>query len=221
LSGPGEGGRGAACPLCGADDAALYLEEREQTYWRCGRCVLIFLSPVAWLDAPAEKARYDLHRNDPADRGYRDFLSRLMDPLLARVAPGSEGLDFGSGPGPALSVMLAERGRPTACYDPFYARDESVWARTYDFITATEVFEHLRHPAEEIDRLFSALRPGGWLAVMTSPPPPIEKFRNWHYKRDATHVCFYSRETFEYIARRWDAMPEYFDHGVVLLGKRG
>ena len=70
---------------------------------------------------------------------------------------------------PALAAMLRERGLTVALYDPFYAPDESVWSRAYDFITATEVLEHLHEPARELDRLFAALRPGGWLGVMTKP----------------------------------------------------
>ena len=34
-----------------------------------------------------EKAQYDLHENDPYDLGYRKFLSRLTDPLLAKLPP--------------------------------------------------------------------------------------------------------------------------------------
>jgi hypothetical protein len=27
-----------------------------------------------------------------------------------------------------------------------------------------------------------------------------QRFAHWHYKNDLTHVCFYSAETFDYIA---------------------
>jgi SAM-dependent methyltransferase len=205
------------CPLCAEGAPVLYHQGRARTYWRCGRCALVFVPPAAWPDAAAEKARYDRHRNDPADEGYRRFLSRLAGPILARVAPGAEGLDFGCGPGPALAAMLEARGLTVALYDPFYAPDASALARTYDFVTATEVLEHLHRPAETLDRLFGLLRPGGWLGVMTQPVRPPEAFDAWHYARDPTHVCFYSRETFAYVGVRWRVEPEFVEEDVVLF----
>ena len=57
------------------------------------------------------------------DAGYRRFLSKLADPLMARLAPGARGLDYGCGPGPALAAMLREAGHEVALYDPFFAPD--------------------------------------------------------------------------------------------------
>ena len=177
----------------------------------------MFVPPAAWPDAAAEKARYDQHRNDPADPAYRRFLGRLAGPLVARVAPGAEGLDFGCGPGPALAAMLGEHGLKVALYDPFYAPDRSALGRTYDFVTATEVLEHLHRPAETLDLLFGLLKPGGWLGVMTKPVRPPEALDAWRYARDPTHVCFYSGETFAYIGAHWRAEPVSIEDDVVLL----
>jgi len=176
--------------------------------------------PHERLSRSEEKARYDLHRNDPYDTGYRSFLSSLVEPLLERVPAGSEGLDFGCGPGPALPVMLHEQGFSMTVYDPFYAPDESVWLRTYDFITATEVLEHLCRPAEELDRLWGVLRPGGWLGIMTKLLPDHESFHNWNYISDSTHVCFFCLATFEYIAVHWNVSLELPGSDVVLFQKR-
>ena len=88
-------------------------------------------------------------------------LARLSEPLLERVSSGTVGLDFGSGPGPTLAVMLEEAGLKVRLFDPFYAPDETVWTERYAFIAASEVLEHLRDPAGELDRLFGVLNPGG------------------------------------------------------------
>lgn len=213
----GPGTQPSTCPLCRAAGPDFYYRDRARSYWRCARCALVFVPPAERVDRAAEKARYDTHRNDPDDPGYRRFLSRLAEPLLARVPAGAEGLDFGCGPGPALAAMLRERGLTVALYDPFYAPDESVWSRAYDFITATEVLEHLHDPARELDRLFGALKPGGWLGVMTRPIREPAALDNWHYIRDLTHVCFYARETFQYIGRRWGAAVDVIDEDVVLM----
>jgi hypothetical protein len=210
---------GLNCPLCNGSEPSFYARDKRRGYWQCAGCRLVFVAERHRLDPSAEKARYDLHRNDPGDPRYVAFLSRLMNPMLERLPEGSRGLDFGSGPGPALAAMLNERGRPTACYDPYYATDEDVWARTYDFITASEVIEHLHHPARELDRLFGVLRRDGWLGIMTRLLPQLEDFMTWHYRRDDTHVCFYSRETFDYIADRWRAALTPVEPDVVLLQK--
>ncbi len=138
---------------------------------------------------------------------------------MERVPAGAEGLDFGCGPGPVLATLLTAEGRRTVCYDPYYAPDEQVFSRTYDFITASEVLEHLHHPRFELDRLFRALRPGGWLGVMTQAPPEGDGFERWPYLRDRTHVAFYSRATFEFVAAHWAATPVFLAGGVTLLHK--
>ena len=84
-------------------------------------------------------------------RGYRAFLNRLAKPLKERLSPNSLGLDFGAGPGPTLSLMLQEAGHEMSIYDPFFSKNPSAMNQVYDFITATEVVEHLHHPGRELD----------------------------------------------------------------------
>lgn len=153
-----------------------------------------------WLGEREEKATYDLHDNDPQDEGYRGFLSKLTNPLLERLAPGARGLDFGCGPGPALAVMLREAGMDMTVYDPFFHPDKSVLEQQYDFVTCTEVVEHLHRPAEVFRQLDGLLVPGGWLGVMTCFQTDDERFANWHYRRDPTHIVFYRRATMDWLA---------------------
>ncbi len=196
------------CPLCQKGETALFLREPARDFYACKTCGLIFVPPQFFLDPAGEKKRYDLHQNSSADKGYRDFLNRLRQPMCARVPKGSQGLDFGSGPGPTLSVMFREAGYAMDVFDLYYAADDDMLLRQYDFITATEVVEHLREPAVELDRLWDALRPGGWLGIMTGLAPAAEAFAAWHYKNDPTHILFFSRRTFEWLARRWRAVLE-------------
>lgn len=150
-----------------------------------------------------ERRHYDLHENDPADMGYRRFLSRLFVPMNERLPTGSEGLDFGSGPGPTLSVMFTKAGHQVRIYDPFYSPDETVFESRYDFITASEVVEHLHSPGQELKRLWSLLRPGGRLGIMTKRVRDRAAFRTWHYRQDPTHVSFFSLDTFAWLAEQW------------------
>jgi SAM-dependent methyltransferase len=188
------------CPLCDEAATAPFAFAGGRDFLRCPRCLLTFVSRRHHLDAAAERARYDTHRNDPADAGYRKFLSRLVDPLADALEPGVEGLDFGSGPGPTLSVMMRERGFPCEDYDPFYAPDEAVLARAYDFVACTEVIEHFFRPADEFRRMRRLLRPGGWLGLMTEVLQTDHAFEEWWYIRDPSHVCFYRPETLAWIA---------------------
>ena len=207
------------CPLCGEEAPTLIFSGPGRDYYRCQGCGLIYISPGQIPSGDEEKFRYDQHQNSPGDPEYRKFLSRLFLPLRDRLSPGSQGLDFGSGPGPTLSVMLEEASHTVVLYDHFYNRDPSVLERQYDFITATEVLEHLHHPGWELERLWSCLKPGGSLGIMTGLAPEEEEFSSWYYIRDPTHVCFFCRETFEYLADLWEAECDFVGEGTVIIKK--
>jgi len=164
--------------------------------------------------------RYDCHENSPGDREYRDFLSRLSVPLMQRLKAPARGLDFGCGPGPTLSVMFEERGFAMEVYDLYYAPDETVWGRTYDFITASEVAEHLRDPRTVFRCLWAHLQPGGYLGIMTQLVPRNVDFATWPYQNDPTHICFFSEKTFRRLAESWNAEIEVLGTSVVLFRKR-
>lgn len=206
------------CILCEGHAEQLLLKEDGRTYFVCtGECHVIFLDPSARLSAVEEKERYDLHNNDPHDDGYRDFLRRLTDELIPQLTAGARGLDFGCGPGPALSGIMREAGFECADYDPLYVDDRTLLTTQYDFITATEVFEHLYEPRSTIEQLAGMLKPRGVLAVMTEMVISPERFTEWWYHTDPTHVSFYSRRTFDWIAQknRWEV--EYPSKNVALF----
>jgi SAM-dependent methyltransferase len=191
-----------SCPLCGGA-AREFLRADGRDYRRCGACALTFVPASQHAGARAQRARYELHRNSPADSGYRAFLDGLLGPLSARLAPGARGLDYGCGPGPAASAILGERGFSTANYDPFFFNEPALMARTYDFVVCTEVLEHLARPAEDLARLDGLLKPGGVLGVMTGVLEDDAAFPGWWYRRDFTHVAFFRPETLAWIGRRF------------------
>lgn len=206
------------CPVCESEDVRLLLRDRQgRAYHRCEACKASFLDPAYYLSRDAELAHYGTHENTVDDQGYRAFLSRLADPLLERLAPGSKGLDYGCGPGPALAAMLREAGHEMALYDPFFAADKGVLEQTYDFITCTETAEHFHHPADEFRRLAAMLKPGGILAVMTMFQTDDDRFESWHYRLDPTHVVFYRPETFTHLAHELGLGCEVIRKDVVFL----
>jgi SAM-dependent methyltransferase len=193
---------GAACNVCGQGALAGFRVVGEQQYLRCTHCEATVMAQASWLAPDEERAVYDLHNNDPGDPDYRVFLEKLVVPLLDCIQPGALGLDFGCGPGPALAVMLREAGMEMVLYDPFFYPAQSALNRQYDFITCTEVVEHLHHPAAVFSQLDGLLKPGGWVGIMTCFQTCDGLFDNWHYRRDPTHVVFYREGTLALIAER-------------------
>ncbi len=209
------------CPLCGSLRSHPYWQDRTRAYFACPACALVFVDPARLPDPAPEKARYETHNNAPDEPGYLTFLARLADPMGVRLGDApQEGLDFGSGPGPALHLLLERQGHSMTLYDPFFAPDEAALARTYDFITCTEAIEHFHDPGREWRRLMSLLRPGGLLGIMTRlRPDDPAAFGTWRYREDFTHVCFFARETFLFLAGQWDLAVEFVDWDLIFLRK--
>ncbi len=199
------------CPLCWSGGARFLHRSDDRIgvreFYECGECDLVFVPPEFHLPSEAEEERYLLHDNRPDDPAYRAFLGRLWDELRPRLRPGARGLDFGCGPGPALAHMMRESGFSVELYDLYFFPDPAPLARTYDFVTCTETFEHIRRPAELLYQLGSLLEPGGRLGVMTGMLDDRAQFADWGYQRDPTHIAFFSVYTMRWIARkmRWSA----------------
>lgn len=208
------------CVLCDSEHHYLFHEDDWRIYLRCAICHLVFVPERFHLSPLAEKAEYDLHQNSPFDARYRKFLHRLYEPVVQRIAANSCGLDFGSGPGPTLSVMLEAAGHSMALVDLYYAPNPDAFDQQYDFVTASEVVEHLRSPKYELERLWSCINPGGLLGIMTKLALDRQAFARWHYKADRTHICFFSKETFAWLARQWNAKLTFAGADVILLEKR-
>ena len=198
-------GNKSICPLCTQQQATPFYQDKSREYLRCGVCDLTFVPSCFHLSTEDEKAVYDQHQNSPNDQGYRRFLNRIFEPLQARLQPGSSGLDFGSGPGPTLSVMFSEAGHDVTIYDPYYAPNAEVLSQRYDFVTASEVVEHFCRPRLDFEHMWACVKPNGLLGVMTKRAGNLEAFANWHYKNDPTHISFFSEETFSWLAGRWNA----------------
>ncbi len=207
-----------SCLLC-SSPVKNYHQDKNRTYFQCTNCQLVFVDPKAFISEQEEKARYDLHQNSPNDRGYCNFLSRICDPIVSRLPKGSYGLDFGCGPGPTLPKMFEKLGYLMAIYDPFYANDKSVLEIEYDFVTATEVIEHLKNPKLSLNTMWCCIKPGGYLGIMTNLVPNKELFANWYYISDKTHICFYSKETFFWLSNQWHSEPIFVQEDVVIFQK--
>jgi SAM-dependent methyltransferase len=207
------------CSLCHCSAAELIFQTSRRSFFACSACQLIFVPRAEHLSQSEEKLAYSHHRNDPDDRGYQNFLSQLVKPLSSYLSPGLRGLDYGSGPGPALSQMLNDYGVFTENYDPYFSPAEALLSDRYDFVTCTEVVEHFRNPLEEWRKLTNLVKPGGLLAIMTSFAPSNEKLAQWSYKEDLTHVAFYREETFRWIANDQGLREVFRSNPVIIFQK--
>ncbi len=208
------------CPLCKKKDSYIYAYGESREYFRCKICDLVYVSSSDFISKVEEKQKYNKHQNSIKNQGYVDFLNRLLKPLNSQLPPNLKGLDFGSGPGPTLNIIMKGNGHDMDIYDFFYHDDKSVFEKTYDFITATEVVEHLHRPYFEIKRLWDMIEVGGYLGIMTAFRPNREEFQDWYYKRDLTHICFFTEDTFYWLANVLGAELTIPQNGVVILKKR-
>ena len=104
-------------------------------------------------------------------------------------------------------------------YDKFYARDQSVFEKTFDFITLTEVLEHLCNPVFELERLTSILKPKGILAVMTQTLAQDVDFESWYYKNDPSHIGFYNDKSLKGLASLLELEITKFSDRVIFFKK--
>lgn len=191
-----------SCRLCEGPPIPFFIDPlTDHHYWHCQNCDLHFLDPSHYLTPERERARYELHQNSREDLGYVKFLKGFADWMQPSLQSNERGLDFGSGPGPVLTEILIERGYRMRNYDPFFAKNEEVFSLSFDFIVMSEVIEHLRSPRIELERLRKTLEPGGRLFVMTSLFDECRSFSDWSYRRDPTHIAFYSTKTMAWIAQ--------------------
>ncbi len=208
------------CPLCESSNIADYFNDKVRSYLRCECCDLVFVPEEFHLSDVLEKSEYDMHENSINDPGYKKFLSPVVDAVISRVSENSLGLDFGCGPGPALASMLHEKQYDVNLYDKFYRPDKSVFTQKYEFVTATEVLEHLKYPGKELEFLWNIIREGGWLFVMTQRVISRDRFERWGYKNDPTHICFFSDETINFLGEKLGALKvEYEGNSIVCFQK--
>jgi hypothetical protein len=186
------------CTLC-AGKVVFYYRFRNKDYYRCRNCHGVLLDPIFYLTPEAEKDRYDQHKNDPANPGYRKFVTPLVEQVQRKYPPAASGLDYGAGSGPVAAALLEEAGYRISLYDPYYWNDHSLLENSYEFIICCEVIEHFHQPQTEFRKLRSLLKPGGSIFCMTEMITDQLDFEVWYYKNDPTHVFFYHRDSLKWL----------------------
>jgi hypothetical protein len=189
---------GKKCFICGGK-SGLFSKIKDKIYYRCSRCLAVFLDKRFYLSKEAERKRYKEHNNDVNDPRYQKFVKPIVSRVQEEFTKEDKGLDFGAGTGPVVTKLLTDKGYKLELYDPFFCDRKNVLQKKYDFIVCCEVIEHFRFPFKEFRLLRSLLNPGGTLYCMTDIYSEEIDFKRWYYKDDPTHVVFYHTKTLEQI----------------------
>jgi SAM-dependent methyltransferase len=177
------------------------------------------MDPLSFLNYNDECERYLEHNNDVHDTGYQSFVKPIVDAVTQRFAKDMLGLDFGSGTGPVVSMLLRDKGYSISEYDPFFNNQTELLTKSYDFIVCCEVIEHFHKPQKEFNQLKNMLNPGGELICMTNMFTEDINFDKWHYKNDPTHVIFYHALSIEYIAKAFEFSEFEIDDRLIIFRK--
>ncbi len=191
----------APCILCASAAVSDFRTGYGRSYLKCANCGLIFVPREQVPDDAKQKARYDLHVNSASDAGYVAFLGNLVGEMVPHLQTGWKGLDFGCGRVPVLSALMRRQGFDMDDYDKFYHSDVSLLKNNYDYLVSSETIEHITDLRQDLEMMFDAVGPGGVIGIMTQMYDGVNEFSKWHYVRDVTHVNFFCRQTFEWIAR--------------------
>ncbi len=191
-----------SCIICKSETYEIDDKQFQIIYHRCMKCGFIFQGSKYHVSFEQERKIYEYHNNSIDDQGYVGMFNKFIDSFESFVS-GKDLLEFGSGPEPVFSEIMRRKGYLVTMFDLHYHNDESYLNKTYDVITSTEVFEHFKNPIEEMEKLVPLLRSGGVLAIMTNFPKDDNHFLDWWYRRDETHISFYTLESFEYIGKKY------------------
>lgn len=204
------------CPLCKNQEISETLSDRkDRTFGYCNQCQLVFVNRQFLPSRESEEQRYKMHLNSINDKGYVQFLKQAIDPAMSYISGEMTGLDYGCGPNPTLSELLKEQNVNCKVYDPIFFPEMP--EGPYDFVFATECFEHFFDPAKELVQIKNLLKFNGILVVMTDFWSEKKQFSDWYYTNDFTHVTFYHTFTFSFIAEKFGFEMIYNDQKRVVI----
>ena len=129
-------------------------------------------------------------------------------------------LDYGCGPVKALEHILQSSSYEVQSWDKFYYT-QPLPLETFDVIFCHEVVEHFTHAEQDFDQLLRFAHKGTFLFLSTELyPQDFESFKKWYYKNDPTHVIFYQKESFEFLAQKHQLqLVSVFGNNKIILQK--
>lgn len=161
-----------------------------------------------------ERNIYDLHENSIECEGYVKMFKDFLECAVIPFKSSGKLLDFGSGPEPVLTqIIKRDYDFEVDNYDIHYQPEKVYLGKKYDVVVSTEVIEHIPSPMEAFELFAGIMDEGGVLSIMTLlHSNDREHFLDWWYRRDETHISFFTLKTFEYIARKTGFEISYSDN---------
>ena len=192
------------CKICQSTTRTIQYLKKELYYHRCYECGFVSLDDKFMVDETCEKKQYEYHNNSFESLGYVEmfekFIVKAVEPYISEIKTA---LDFGCGPGPVLAELLRRKGVEVDEYDYYFSPQKVYEGKKYDLITSTEVFEHLKEPIKTLELLVQSLHKNAYIVLMTQFPPSDDKlFLAWWYRRDVTHISFFTPRSFEIMAEK-------------------
>ncbi len=180
------------------------LYKHDVRYLRCPTCDLIQSEHPWWL-CEAYSSAISSFDTGAIARNLRCADLTCVVAALLGLTPKSQCLDVGGGHG-VFVRMMRDRGLNFSLRDKYA---QNLFARGFegdstdrsDLVTSFEVFEHFADVSGELERLF-APRPDFILVSTILHRGHREGW--WYYGPDTgQHIAFYSRQTMQFIARRF------------------
>lgn len=193
------------CKICQGNTIKLIDKQLRITYSVCQECGFIHKDEEYHVDKKEELNQYSLHNNSFESVGYVNIFVNLIKDYILPLKIKGKALEYGSGPGPVLKELLQREGYAVYDYDPFFNNNKEYLNYKYELITSTEVVEHFFNPLVEFARLSSLLKHAGYLVITTKlRTMEIDSFLDWWYRRDTTHVSFYTMKSLSIIAKLYN-----------------
>ncbi len=191
------------CLICGSETTSIIDSQIRVTHSHCDNCGFIYKNKDFHLSLDVEHENYKMHNNSFESEGYVQIFVDLVNDYIKPLNIKGKVLEFGSGPGPVLKELLIREGYDVFDFDPFFNKNLLYLQHKYQLITSTEVVEHFVEPLKEFEHLSNLLEKDGYLLLMTRLRTMDSKeFLNWWYRRDLTHISFYTIDTFKEIGKR-------------------
>ena len=206
------------CKICNSPTRNLFrkqvLGRHKVDYFQCTACRFVQTEEPYWLDEAYSEAitKTDVglvQRNE-------EFAPKTATVILALFPESKTYLDYGGGYG-LFVRMMRDRGFDFYRSDPFcenmFARGfdaDQAPLKTFDLVTAFEVFEHLKNPLQDIDAM---LRSGRNILFSTLLQPESENLEDWWYLglEHGQHVALYTRQALEHLAAKFGL--HYYTNG--------
>lgn len=199
------------CKICNSATAlfhkATVLNKYTVSYFKCDNCGFIQTEDPYWLDEAYTEA---IAATDVGLVGRNLLFRDITIDLLQNIFPEYRSMiDYGGGYGLFVRLMR-DSGfdfyrQDIYCKNLFaeYFDIEDRNQKIFDLLTAFEVFEHLKDPAIEVEKMFS-YAPTIFFSTELAPTSE-EEFSKWWYLAalSGQHIAFYNSNSLMQLANHF------------------